>query len=129
MKNICVRCKRIFDFELYSGLCPHCGCFHRRPGISLNGQKYEPMGKTVVRPDIDTLEHSYEKHLRQDQKKGIDHSNHKTVVSQSEHKKANLGALIFILIIWAIIIGFCTYPEETAEVLYKIFEAIMKLFE
>lgn len=72
----CVRCGKTFDFDMYSGLCPECGCFHRKPGVSA----HEPGGikdKTIVRPEAHTIEAEYERHIKWDEMLGRPHD-HKT---------------------------------------------------
>lgn len=121
---ICVRCKRMYDFDLYSGLCPHCGCFHRKPGVSLNGQSYNPMGKTVVHPEANTLEARYERHIREDKRRGVAHDDHKTVSSTpaSESKKKMVSVTIVIL--WIIIVALCTMPDFLGTIFKLLIEFI-----
>lgn len=68
----CARCKKLFDYELYSGLCPHCGCYHRAVGKA-GDANLMPSPKTKVKPESGTLEAAYEKHIKQDKARGIDH--------------------------------------------------------
>lgn len=84
--TLCVRCKKGFDFELYQGLCPHCGCFHRMPGQSLNGVPYSSEEKTVVKPQRGTVEAQYEKHLNRDKMAGKAHENAHKVSKADPHE-------------------------------------------
>lgn len=91
--TICVRCKKVFDFELYAGLCPHCGCFHRQPGVSLNGKQLAESPKTVVKPEHHTIEADYERHMKMDELMGKDHySSHKTTAAASNPRAAQARA-------------------------------------
>lgn len=75
VKSCCVRCRKLFDFELYNGLCPHCGCFHRAPGVSMNVGSADMREKTKVKAEHGSVEAMYQKHLKEDALNGKNHMN------------------------------------------------------
>lgn len=108
LKVPCARCKTHFDFELYAGLCPHCGLAHQAPGDAyfekVKAEKND-IQKTANIHEWDSAAAEYARHEVLDKLRGVDHYDHhdtksdpheaqmiRDVNSQKQKKASGAGA-------------------------------------